>query len=54
MRATFHLVPVEAWAATDHDGPYEPTSLASDGFIRCTDGVEALGVTFDWQGPVTS
>jgi uncharacterized protein (DUF952 family) len=47
MRRTFHLVPAEVWAGTDPKVPYESASLASEGFIHCTDGVEALGVTFD-------
>ena len=47
MRATFHLVPADIWAAADPDAPYEAASLALDGFIHCTDGVEDLGVTFD-------
>jgi uncharacterized protein (DUF952 family) len=47
MRRTFHLVPAEVWAGTDPEVPYESASLASEGFIHCTDGVEALGVTFD-------
>jgi len=46
-RDTFHLVPEAVWVAADVDTPYEPTTLESDGFIHCTDGVEALGVTFD-------
>jgi Uncharacterized protein conserved in bacteria len=47
MRETFHLVPEAAWTATDPDAPYAAASLASEGFIHCTDGVGALGVTFD-------
>ena len=47
MRPTFHLVPAAVWAATDRAGPYEASSLASEGFIHCTDGVSALGETFD-------
>jgi uncharacterized protein (DUF952 family) len=27
--------------------PYEAASLATEGFIHCTDGVPALGETFD-------
>ncbi len=50
-RRTFHLAPVEAWTAAvagfaDGRG-YEAASLATEGFIHCTDGVEALGATFD-------
>ena len=47
MRPTFHLVPVSVWAASDPVGPYAAASLASEGFIHCTDGVDELGVTFD-------
>jgi uncharacterized protein (DUF952 family) len=47
MRATFHLVAEEIWTGTDSAAPYAPTSLASEGFVHCTDGAEALGVTFD-------
>ena len=47
MRATHHLVPAEVWVAADPGAPYAATSLATEGFIHCTDGVAALGVTFD-------
>ena len=47
MRETFHLVPEEIWTGVDRAAAYEPDSLASDGFIHCTDGIEALGDTFD-------
>ncbi len=47
MRPTYHLVPAEVWAAADAGTPYAAGSLATEGFIHCTDGVEALGVTFD-------
>jgi uncharacterized protein (DUF952 family) len=47
MRETFHLVPEPIWAASEAGGPYAATSLETEGFIHCTDGVEALGVTFD-------
>lgn len=47
MRETFHLVPDEVWVVSDPGGPYEAASLESDGFTHCTDGVAALGVTFD-------
>ena len=47
MRPTYHLVPVEAWAAADDAEPYAAASLATEGFIHCTDGVEPLGITFD-------
>ena len=47
MAQTFHLVPEAVWTARDGTTPYEAGSLATEGFIHCTDGVEALGVTFD-------
>ena len=47
MRATFHLVPEAIWTASDRPEPYAAASLASEGFIHCTDGVDPLGVTFD-------
>ena len=47
MRETFHLVPEAIWTAADPDLPYEAASLVQEGFIHCTDGVEALGETFD-------
>ena len=47
MRPTYHLVPVEVWAAADDAEPYAAASLATEGFIHCTDGVAPLGVTFD-------
>ena len=47
MRRTFHLAPAETWAAADPAAPYAAASLASEGFIHCTDGVAALGDTFD-------
>ena len=47
MRETFHLVPDTIWAAADVDTAYAAASLESEGFIHCTDGVEALAETFD-------
>ena len=48
-RHTFHLCPSDTWAsaASAEDHPYEAASLATEGFIHCTDGVDALGATFD-------
>jgi uncharacterized protein (DUF952 family) len=46
-RPTFHLVPVEVWTGLDPSVAYEAVGYAGDGFIHCTDGVEALGATFD-------
>jgi uncharacterized protein (DUF952 family) len=47
MRPTFHLSPAERWAAADSSVPYEAPSLASEGFIHCTDGEAALIATAD-------
>ena len=47
MRETFHLVPETVWAIRDPASPYEAASLATEGFVHCTDGEQALGVTFD-------
>lgn len=47
MRETFHLVPVEVWAGADPVAAYAAASLAGEGFAHCTDGLEALGATFD-------
>jgi uncharacterized protein (DUF952 family) len=45
MRLTFHLTPAERWAAADPDTPYDAPSLATEGFIHCTDGEAALLAT---------
>ncbi len=45
IRLTYHLVPVEVWTAADPRAPYEAASLASEGFIHCTDGVDELIAT---------
>ena len=45
MRATFHMVPLEVWAATDPNAPYEASSLATEGFVHCTDGEAELLAT---------
>ena len=44
-RPTFHLVPVEVWAAADPRQPYRARSLDDEGFIHCTDGTEELVAT---------
>jgi uncharacterized protein (DUF952 family) len=46
-RPTFHLVPAEVWAATDPATSYAAASLAIEGFIHCTDGLDSLAATFD-------
>jgi uncharacterized protein (DUF952 family)/uncharacterized protein YciI len=45
VRPTFHLVPAEVWARRDPSEPYVAPSLAAEGFIHCTDGVEAIVAT---------
>lgn len=51
MPTTFHLAAADAWttaaAGFDEGAPYAAASLASEGFIHCTDGVDELGATFD-------
>lgn len=44
-RPTFHIVPAEIWLASDATQPYAAESLASEGFIHCTDGEAALRAT---------
>ena len=46
-RPTFHLAPVAIWDAADRDASYEAEGFPRDGFIHCTDGLDALGATFD-------
>jgi uncharacterized protein (DUF952 family) len=46
-RPTFHLLPEAVWDAADPTAPYAAASLEREGFIHCTDGVEALGATFE-------
>ena len=45
MRATYHLTPAEWWAAADPASPLGAPSLASEGFIHCTDGAEEMVAT---------
>jgi uncharacterized protein (DUF952 family) len=45
MRPTFHLVPADAWAAHIPGTPYTSPTLATEGFIHCTDGVDELIAT---------
>lgn len=45
MRPTFHMTPAEIWAASDPAAPYEAPSLATEGFIHCTDGEAELLAT---------
>ena len=45
IRATYHLVPAAAWAASDPDRAYAAASLATEGFIHCTDGPTEMVAT---------
>lgn len=45
MRQTLHLVPAAVWAETVPTNAYLPASLASEGFVHCTDGEVALLAT---------
>lgn len=45
MRQTFHLTPLEAWEAADPEAPLTAPSLATEGFIHCTDGVDEMVAT---------
>jgi uncharacterized protein (DUF952 family) len=47
MRETYHLVPLEIWSAGDPTAPYVASSLGTEGFAHCTDGLGALGETFE-------
>ena len=47
MAYTFHVLSAAAWAAADPAAPYAAASLAPEGFIHCTDGLENLAATFD-------
>ena len=42
MRPTYHLVPAVDWAAAATADRYIAASLADEGFIHCTDGVDEL------------
>jgi uncharacterized protein (DUF952 family) len=46
-RPTFHLAPVAGWDAADRAAAYVAEGYAREGFIHCTDGLDALGATFD-------
>ena len=45
MRLSYHLVPLAAWEAAPPDRPYEAWSLATEGFIHCTDGADEMVAT---------
>jgi uncharacterized protein (DUF952 family) len=42
---TFHLTPVEWWAAADPAEPLTAPSLTTEGFIHCTTGAEETVAT---------
>lgn len=44
-RLTYHLTPVEWWAASDPSAPLGAPSLEAEGFIHCTDGAAAMVAT---------
>ena len=46
-RPTFHLVPVDVWTGSDPSVGYEAAGFGRDGFIHCTNGLDALAATFD-------
>ncbi len=50
---TFHLVRRSTWERLDPQADYAPDSLAREGFIHCTEGVEELALTADCHfGPL--
>ena len=45
MRPTYHLTPADWWAAADPALSLGAPSLASEGFIHCTDGAAEMVAT---------
>ena len=45
MRPTYHLTPADWWAAADPGAPLAAPSLATEGFIHCTDGAAEMVAT---------
>lgn len=45
MRPTFHLTPLERWTGSEPREPFDAPSLATEGFVHCTDGVDAMVAT---------
>lgn len=39
---TFHLVPSPVWGAQRHGDVYTPEAFATDGFVHCTNGEQAV------------
>jgi uncharacterized protein (DUF952 family) len=44
-RLTYHLTPLESWEGSSSLEPLTSPSLATEGFIHCTDGAEAMVAT---------
>jgi uncharacterized protein (DUF952 family) len=44
-RLTYHLTPLESWEGSSPSEPLTSPSLATEGFIHCTDGAEAMVAT---------
>jgi acetolactate synthase-1/2/3 large subunit len=44
---TYHLVAEESWTALAPGADYAPASLAAEGFVHCTDGVDGLRASGD-------
>ena len=44
---TYHLMPEEVWAAVPDGADYVPGSIATEGFVHCTDGVAGLRASGD-------
>lgn len=45
MRRTYHLTPSARWSEASGSQPYRSPSLETEGFVHCTDGVEAMVAT---------
>lgn len=45
MRLTYHLTPTAWWEAADPAAPLGAPSLATEGFVHCTDGAAAMVAT---------
>jgi uncharacterized protein (DUF952 family) len=45
VRPTYHLVPAAVWKAQEPGRAYEAASLATEGFVHCTDGAAELVAT---------
>ena len=45
MRRTYHLIPAARWSAVAGSERYAASSLETEGFVHCTDGVDAMVAT---------